>query len=491
MRMLSTKYRLLGLIGIVLIIGFLTTSVAGYIAARDAIMEGVAEHALPLTSDNIYSEIQKDLLRPVFISSLMAQDTFLRDWMLNGEKDTGQIVRYLKEVKNKFGTISSFLVSERTHKYYYADGILKTVRDGEPRDKWFFRVRKMKTPYESNVDYDMANRDTMTIFINYRVLDYQGNFIGATGVGLALDTVSRIIDNYQERFHRSIFFVDPQGGIVMAGKSMMQLHGSIRSLPGLRDIAGDILKGTDKPTRLAYVIGNATTLVNSRFIPELGWYLVVEQDISSDVLPPRQLFEANLAISAAVTLLVLAITLLAINRYQRRLERAAATDSLTGLLNRQAFDLIFKQSTLEVDRAKLPLSIILFDIDSFKQVNDTYGHLAGDEVLRAIAQLARDVVRESDVISRWGGEEFLILLKNCPLDRAAGVAEKLRDAIARHRVAPAPSELPITISLGVAQFAPPESQAKLFSRADTALYRAKLGGRNRVEVCVDQCDAAG
>ena len=110
----------------------------------------------------------------------------------------------------------------------------------------------------------------------------------------------------------------------------------------------------------------------------------------------------------------------------------AATDALTGLANRQAFEILLQQSLLDVTRTGYPLSTILFDIDLFKEVNDRHGHLAGDRVLSAIAQLGRDAVRENDIVARWGGEEFVILLRNCPLENAYRMAEKLRDAIAGH-----------------------------------------------------------
>ena len=484
MRLFSEKYRLLGWLSVVLALGFLTTSIAGYIVPRDAIRQGIAEQALPLTGDHIYSEIQKDLLRPVFISSLMAHDTFVRDWILNGESDTTQIVRYLKELKQKYSTLTSFLVSARTHQYYYADGVLKSVQESEPRDQWFFRVQDMKAPYETNVDPDPANRNTMTIFINHRILDDNGDFIGVAGVGLTLDTMTHLLDSYQTRFHRNIYFVDAQGAIVLAGQSMKQARGSIRALPGMRDIAANIINHSLTPTQLEYRLDKGVVLVNSRFIPELGWYLVVEQNVSDDVKPLQQVFALNLAISAGVTLLVLAMTLLAANRSQRRLQRMAATDALTGLANRQAFEILLQQSLLDVTRTGYPLSTILFDIDLFKEINDRHGHLAGDRVLSAIAQLGRDAVRENDIVARWSGEEFVILLRNCPLENAYRMAEKLRDAIAGHDFKLAHPPMTITASFGVAEHALEESAASLFARADKALYEAKAAGRNCVEVSV-------
>jgi diguanylate cyclase (GGDEF)-like protein len=465
-----------------LIAGFVTTILTSYLVSRDAIRQSVVEQALPLTSDNIYSEIQKDILRPVFISSLMASDTFLRDWMIGGEKDPDQISRYLKQVKDKYHTITSFLVSEKTRHYYYSDGLLKTVSEKEPRDEWFYRVRNMKPDYETNVDMDMANRDAMTIFINHRVFDYQGNFIGVTGVGLTLDTMTAILDSYQTRFHRNIYFIDHEGVIKMTGKSMQNVHGSIKKLDGMSSIADRVLNHSTVPTQLEYRHNGATFLISSRFIPELDWYLVVEQNITDLVLPIQRVFYINIAVSAVVTLLILTLTLLAVNRYQRRLEEVAGTDSLTGLLNRQAFEIVFQQAMLDSERRSSPLCAILFDIDYFKTVNDNHGHLAGDRILQQIAGITRDAVRESDIITRWGGEEFLVLLKDCPLTQATAIAEKLRQSIAGHAFSLPSGNLSLTTSLGVAEYICRETLNSFFSRADTALYQAKDDGRNLTRV---------
>jgi diguanylate cyclase (GGDEF)-like protein len=478
MRSLTNKARLFAWLVALLVVGFLTTSLMSYIVSKNSIRQRIVDEALPLTGDNIYSEIQKDLLRPVFISSLMAQDTFVRDWILAGEKDAGPIVRYLREVKAKYGTITSFFVSERSRRYYYADGVLKTVLETEPRDEWFFRVRKMSESYETNVDPDMANRDTMTVFINHRVLDYSGNFLGAIGVGSTLDTMAQLLDRYQDRFQRTIYFLNEEGAIALSGKSMRQTRGSIRNLPGIGDIANALLNRSPKPSGFEYRLNGKTMLVNSRFIPELHWYLVVEQDVSSEIKTVERVFLINLTVSAGITLLVLSIMLYTVNRYQQRLERMATVDALTGLLNRQAFEAIFQDALLEVARTGKPLSVILFDIDSFKQINDKHGHLAGDQVIHAVAEVARKAVRQNDVIVRWGGEEFLVFLRDCPVGAAVSIAEKLRETVFAHDFDLHKSSTRVTVSLGVAQCKPGESSAAFFKRVDAALYEAKASGRN-------------
>ena len=323
MQLLPEKYRLFGWLSVILVVGFLSTSITGYIVSRNSIRSSIIEQALPLTADSIYSEIQKDLLQPIFISSMMAHDTFVREWIVDGERDTSRIVRYLNEIQLKYGTNNSFLVSERSRAHYVHDGVLKTVKKDNPRDKWYFRVREMTAPYETNVDPDQANRDTLTVFINYRVLDTHGKYIGTTGVGLTLDKIGEHIDRYQDEFHRRIYFIDPQGRIVLAGKSMSETRGSIREHPDISAIANPILKGGNTPVRLEYQTRRSTVLVNSRFIPKLGWHLVVEQDEGEDLKEVRQVLLFNLAISAIICLLVLAVMRMIVNRYKARLELTA------------------------------------------------------------------------------------------------------------------------------------------------------------------------
>lgn len=472
------KYRLLGWLSLLLLLGFVSNSVINYMSSREHIRKNIAENSLPLTSDNIYSEIQKDILRPVFIASLMAHDTFVRDWLLAGEQDQDAIIRYLAEVKKKYGTVTSFLVSSQSGHYYYADGLLKTVSENEKRDVWFYRVRDMKQDYETNVDIDMGNRDAITIFINHRVEDYAGNFIGATGVGLTLDSMSQLIESYQDRFHRVIYFTNTEGRVMLAGRSLNQNRGFLRGIPGLGNLEAEILNRDAVPTQLSYESPGGRVQVSSRFIPELGWYLVVEQGEAEDMQPVQRVLLLNLAVALAITLLVLALAWLTVRRYQARLERMAAHDSLTGCLNRQAFEIVFKSFMRESQRSGKPLSAILFDIDHFKAINDDAGHLVGDAVLRTLAVLVQRSVRESDVVARWGGEEFMVLLPDCTQEQAFALAENLRRRLGSHDFS---INRPVTVSMAVAQTHAGEDEGAFFCRLDDALYEAKNEGRNRVK----------
>ncbi|QRE75272.1 sensor domain-containing diguanylate cyclase [Methylobacterium aquaticum] len=168
----------------------------------------------------------------------------------------------------------------------------------------------------------------------------------------------------------------------------------------------------------------------------------------------------------------------------RDLARLAHTDGLTGLPNRRHFDQAFARAREDVARNGAPLALILLDADRFKRYNDTYGHLAGDEVLRAVARVLRRQVREPDETAcRIGGEEFAVLLPGASGAAAAARAERIRQALARLRIPHVGNEGGVvTVSLGVAEALPAETEGQCFSAADAALYEAKRQGRNRVVV---------
>jgi len=169
----------------------------------------------------------------------------------------------------------------------------------------------------------------------------------------------------------------------------------------------------------------------------------------------------------------------------RQLELLATTDKLTGLFNRLKLDKTLAEEVMTGWHQCIDFSVILIDIDKFKSVNDEYGHEVGDAVLVDVGEILRHNVRSTDLVGRWGGEEFLIVCRGAPLEVAIDIAENLRNAIAAHY-------FPIvghkTASFGVSQYRFGDDVKSIVADADFALYQAKNGGRNRV--CFKSLDSA-
>lgn len=164
----------------------------------------------------------------------------------------------------------------------------------------------------------------------------------------------------------------------------------------------------------------------------------------------------------------------------RRALATALTDPVTGINNRAAMDQTLEREVELAHRHRIPLSLIMVDVDRFKQINDEHGHLTGDEVLRQVARCIAECIRRSDVLFRFGGEEFAIVLASTELYGATLLAQRVRTAVERMRVRHGEAEVPITVSVGVSQLEDGDEAVELIAKADCALYRAKAQGRNCV-----------
>ncbi|HEY0848006.1 MAG TPA: sensor domain-containing diguanylate cyclase [Noviherbaspirillum sp.] len=482
MRILHEKYRVLLGIGLVLFSGFFAGGMAAFLISVNAERQGVVERALPLTSDAILAELRAELMRPVQAASLLSGDNRLRSWLVEGETDSAAIARVLDDAGRNLGMLGIHIASERTRTSRNSAGELLPLQENGTRDAWYFRLREAGTPVFTGISAERAQAPGLAFFGAARISDLDGSFLGAVGVTMSTDRLMRAIEVHRQRYGSRVYFVDARRRLIPAGASTALAADTIDAAPGLRDIARDLLRASGTPVALQYRKAGTTVFVNARFMPELGWHLLVERDDEAVTGTAQHLLASSLLIGAGVTMLIMVLMLLAVNRYHERLERMAGSDALTGLLNRQAFDIVFRQALLESDRNGRPLSGILFDVDFIRQVNEIHGYAAGDEVLRTIARIARAMLRESDVLTRWNGEEFFVLLKECPIEQAVAIAEKIRQEIDQHDFSAVVADGHITVSLGVAQHEPGETASLFLTRTDEALFKAKANGRNRLHV---------
>ena len=226
--------------------------------------------------------------------------------------------------------------------------------------------------------------------------------------------------------------------------------------------------------------GDLEVKLGQRAVHTCNYQLVIEkQSLGELTFMRRQKFTDNEIASIETLLCTLVHPLNNALRYRKAVQ-CAFTDPLTGACNRAAYENAIKRELSLARRQRSPFSLIIFDIDRFKAINDEYGHLVGDDVLKALTDCAQQTIRSSDMLFRYGGEEFVVLLNNTSDRGASLLAERLRKAVEKLTWRANGKLIEPTISLGVATLKNRESGEHLLMRADTALYQAKGNGRNQV-----------
>jgi len=373
--------------------------------------------------------------------------------------------------------------------------------------------------YISDPYVGMTGRTMM--LLTYPIFDHNRDYIGFVGGAIYLTEENMLTDILEEHFYEdgsAVFVLDREGKIVYSQEKELLSENNENYLVDKEEL-GD--------SSGAYVLENETedSIVGYASVLSLGWTVVVEKPLEEALVSARKIVKEVFLFSLPLTflsiILVYAISFListplrkiayftetsasenenrfddihawyyeAIqlkntlassfdlmhNRSKLYLQQST-TDALTQLVNRRGLDVIIEQWIKEKEK----FSIILFDIDHFKRVNDEYGHIKGDEVLQFLSRLLQDVVHEKDVCSRYGGEEFIILLPDIDTDEAFLIAEKFRYILSTTN---SPIGRPITVSSGVATFPQHAASAlALIDKADESLYEAKASGRNQTIV---------
>jgi|GEM_PF-1532479 len=272
-----------------------------------------------------------------------------------------------------------------------------------------------------------------------------------------------------------VSIADGQGRVVYLNKAGRDLFGT------LPDMLADALVSAHPPW--------VRRLIEEEGIPyamEHGyWYAETAVLGREGEIPVSQLIVTRRSESGAIdSIATIMRDISQAKQHQAELEYHAGHDPLTGAVNRNRFLDLLARERKRARRSGEPLSLVMFDLDHFKHINDTFGHSVGDMVLKKLVHTCHGLLREVDVLARWGGEEFMLLLPATPLLGAVYLAERLRQAIAEEPFPPVPI---LTSSFGVAELGPEEAEAHCYKRLDAALYRAKANGRNRV--CVAEPEA--
>lgn len=432
--------------------------------------------SLPLTVDNIYTEIQKQIIEPNLIASMMAHDTFMKNWLANQESDSKQVVKYLDTIQNKYQMFATFLVSEKTQNYYSAAGLLEKIEKDNQNNDWYFAFKKSTEVNEINIDKNKHIGSSLVMFINHKIFDNDFHMIGATGVGLKTSYINDMLKQFRLKYNFNVYFINDKGKVIISELNTNAIS-NINDVPELSEIKADL---TSKGSQLfEYIINDETVLLNRKYIPELDLYLLVEAKMNDFTNEVKETFYFNIVFSLVLTLAITLIVLVYVRNIHGKLNQLADKDPLTGLPNRRFFNRNLEHALLLKKRNETNLSVLFLDLDNFKIINDTKGHDVGDKVLKRIAEILNITIRETDFASRWGGEEFIVLLLDSDVEGAVSSAEKLYKAIGEDASLVSLVGHKVTASLGVTEVQDDDYIDAIFKRVDSALYKAKAAGKNQ------------
>jgi diguanylate cyclase (GGDEF)-like protein len=434
--------------------------------------------SLPLSVDNIYTDIQKHVIEPYLVSSMMASDTFMKDWLMNEEENTLKIQKYLDSIKNRYGMLASFLVSQKSQNYYTQNGLIEKISKENPTNAWYFKFKDQEKKNEINLDLNANLSDSIIMFINFKILDDNFNYLGATGVGIKISYIHEMLQRFKNLYKLKVMFLDKDGNILLAEDHKYNTIENIESREEYKDLKEFILSNKRDP--IEYIFKGSRYILNTKYIKELDIHLLVEAKLDDFTHDTKQNFYLNLSVSLFLTFIIAIIIIRIIREYNDKLADLAKYDTLTKIPNRRTFQDTLQHYIALSKRNSEPLALLFIDIDDFKYVNDNFGHKIGDEVLKEVAYILKTNTRTSDICGRWGGEEFVLAFLNSDINSSTEVAEKIRTILENSLKLKTLTGKSITISAGITLYEKNEALDNFISRADSAMYEAKKAGKNKI-----------
>lgn len=448
-----------------------------YYFQKDSIREELITNSLPLVRDLIDWEISTRLKDPLLASSLMARDTFLIEWIQDGEADASKIERYLDTIRIEHGFSTAFFISSKTLQYYSFQGVHKEISPTDAHDVWYYDFLNSGQLVALDVDSDEVRAGKLTIFINHRVLSATGELLGVVGVGVDMSNIAALLQKTQQTYGRVVYMVD-ESGVVQAHSDMNVIEKrNIRTSFGIDKIAETILSSKGTTIDTSYEGENGNILLTARYIPDIKWHIVVEQDERVSLKIVRKMLFRTISIGIFASLLTLIISIRVVNKHNLNLKNSFKLDHLTQIINRLELDQRLLKELNLCRRSGGTFSALMIDLDNFKDINDTFGHSAGDDTLIKFTKLVSSSIRATDCFGRWGGDEFLLILPGANGTEGVIVANKLHSIVADSNVF---LHFSLTISIGVTELKKHDTIESLLSRTDKALYMAKAAGKDRV-----------
>jgi diguanylate cyclase (GGDEF)-like protein len=431
----------------------------------------------------LFSLINSEIIRPLTVSQYMASDPFLRDYIEQEEIDKDVIFNYLTQVSKQFNTLS-FVAIEK-HQLFF-DSNNKTTSLSSKETEWYQRLKAIdKTEFT-----DFGDAQNPHLFFDVKMFNNQKDFLGFIGLAIDLDHFAAQFAKFKEDYGFELYFVDDNNDVTLSSEQIMKTISHHR-----KDVITNIdqlpwyqhhqinHQSSDNTVPHFFDYSSDDLIISQIPLKELNWRVFIIAPPITEQSVYWQLFLQNLIILLVVSLVLYSIFTLCIKNFRTDLVKDSETDHLTKLPNRSFIHWKYSQLSQEYKH----VSVVIADIDNFKMLNDTYGHLFGDDVLKIIAKKLSENLRPIDLVGRWGGEEFILILPTTTAIQAEEIINRIRNDIA-HTPFISPSQssqkkLNVTVSFGIS-----DSSLKgvlleeVLTKADQALYLAKASGKNQVVI---------
>lgn len=421
--------------------------------------------------------LNSELVRPLQVSYYMANDYFITNLAQQNVLQEEKVAGYLANIKGKYNLLA-FLALERHNFMLDSDGKQLTLTEDE--SEWYRRLKDQSLDYYA----DIGNSDNPHLYFDAKIKNEVGEFLGFAGVAVDLDYFAQRFSIYKNKYGVELFVADQNNDITLSSDITMKTHShhrkdEITNLTEFEWFNAYQAKNNNEQISQLVDTQDAKFMVSKLPLPELSWDMYI-------VAPPHYLQTSywRLVASKVVILLLVALSLyIAFERilrvFKTNVVQNSETDFLTQLPNRSYINWKIEDIRRDYDS----VSVVVADIDKFKNINDKYGHLVGDDVLKSVASKLVEALRKVDIVSRWGGEEFLMILPETSCEQAKEITERIRKTIesATINVSSSSEDFFVTVSFGIAQGTlQKESLNDIIQKADQALYLAKTNGRNQV-----------
>ncbi|MEW6981610.1 diguanylate cyclase [Colwelliaceae bacterium 6471] len=422
----------------------------------------------------LFALITSDIVRPLSVSHFMANDQLVIDYIQQDTIDKNVLLNYLEHYAKQYDMVT-FIALEKHD--FMIDSNNKQVTLGDGSAEWFHRLKKQ----DADQFADIGNVDDPHLFFDIK-LYHQQEFLGFIGTGVDLNYFAEKFSEFYRRFGFELYFVDENNNITLSSNYLMKTEKhhrrdeiiNIDTLPWYQQWLTKQHTATElRPD------SNDAMLVSQMPIQALKWHLYIVSPPASQQREYWQLFLSKFGTFAIISLALYLIFITTVNYFKSSIFKDAKIDFLTKLPNRSFIYWKFKKLADTYQSA----CVVIADIDHFKIINDTHGHLTGDNVLKAIANEMSTSLRQIDLIARWGGEEFLMILPNTSVEQAFDITERIRKNIEQLTIINenALEIKNVTISFGITLCQLNNANLdKIIAEADKALYQAKNNGRNQV-----------